>query len=102
MIGNRNIFFFISPLRNHCCGHLLELPHQGDSNKYLQHTFPGVLNIIFLNIPNNRSHLELRICSTVILTSSVIILTVGIETADCKSNIKFSKFRESTTALPTS
>ena len=24
------------------CGHLLESPHRGDSDKYSQHMFPGV------------------------------------------------------------
>ena len=29
--------------RNICCGCLLELPHWGDSNKYPQHMFLGVI-----------------------------------------------------------
>ena len=77
MVGSEGFFVvvvvaLITP-RNIFCGYLLESPHRGDSNKYPQHTFPGVLNTIFLNI-SNPSHLDLRIRSIqiVAITSSVV------------------------------
>ena len=80
--------FLISP-RNICCGYLLESPHRGDSNKYPQHMLLEILNATFLNISNNSSHLELRICSiqTVVITSFVVISNVGLEMVDCTRKI---------------
>ena len=71
--------------RNICCGYLLELPWQGDSIKYPQHMFFGVLNTIFFNISNNPSYLELRICSiqTVVVMIFVVISNVHIKSIDC-------------------
>ena len=61
MINDQTLFFFLlfTP-RNMCCGYLLKWPQQGDSNKYPQHMFLGVLNTIFLNIFNYLPHLDLR------------------------------------------
>ena len=46
--------------RNRCCGYLLELPPRGDSDKYPQHMFLGILNTVFLNISDYLPYLELR------------------------------------------
>ena len=71
---------------------MLELPQQGDSNKYPQHMFLGVLNTVFLNISNYLPHLELwnRSIQTVVVTNFVIISNVGIKRFDCINNDDFS------------
>ena len=73
--------------RNICCGYLLESPQRGDSNKYPKHMFLGVLNTIFLNIPNYLPHLELRNRSIliVLITNFVVISNVSIKRVDCNS-----------------
>ena len=59
MINDKKLSFpFL--LQETCCGYLWEWPQWGNSNKYPQHMFLGVLNIIFLNISNYLPHLELR------------------------------------------
>ena len=77
------IFFSLFTLRNICRGYLLDSPRRGDSNKYPQHKFLGVLNTVFLNISNYLSHLELRNRSIQI----VVISNVGIKRFDCISRI---------------
>ena len=61
------------------------LPHRGDSNKYPQHMFLGVLNTVFFNISNYLSHLQLRNRSVqiVIVTNFLVISSVGIKRFDC-------------------
>ena len=72
---------FIQKKKNICCGYLLESPPRGDSNKYPQHMFLGVLNTVFLNISNYLPHLELRNRSiqTDVITNFVVISNVGIK-----------------------
>ena len=50
----------------------------------LQHKFLGVLNTVFLNIPNCLPHLELRNLSIkiFIVTNFVVISSVGIKRFD--------------------
>ena len=86
MINDKKLFFF--PLftpRNICCGYLLESPQRGDSNKYPQHMFLGVLNTVFLNISNYLPHLELRNHSIqiVVVTNFVFISNINIKKFDC-------------------
>ena len=73
-------------LQEKCCGYLLESPHWGDSNKYHQHMFLGVLNTVFLNSSNYLAHLELRNLSIQIfvITNFVVISNVGIKKFDCE------------------
>ena len=54
---------------------------RGDSNKYPQQMFLGVLNTVFLNISNYLPHLELRNRSTqiVVVTNFVVISNIGIK-----------------------
>ena len=60
MINDKMLFFPLFTPTNVCCEYLLESPRQGDSNKYPQHMFLGVLNTVFLNISNCLPHFELR------------------------------------------
>ena len=78
-------FFPLFTPRYICCGYLLESPRCGDSNKYPQHMFLGVLNIVFLNISNYLPHVELRNRSIqiVVVTNFVVISNVGIKRFDC-------------------
>ena len=64
--------------RHICCGYLLESPRRGDSNKYPQHMFLGVLNTVCLNISNYLPHLKLRNRSIqiVVITNFVVISSV--------------------------
>ena len=59
MINDKNSFVFLIGTKKHMlwifvriasCGYLLESSQQGDSKKYSQHMFLGVLNTVFLNI----------------------------------------------------
>ena len=77
MVGNEEPFFLIYS-QNFCCGYLLELPWQGNFNKYPKQEFLGVLNIIFMNTSNYLAYLQLRVCSiqTVIVKCFVVILNV--------------------------
>ena len=88
MIDDKKVFFPWFTPRNIYCGCLLESPHWGDSNKYPQHMFLGVLNTIFLNIFNYLPHLELRNRSIqiVVIVNSVIESNVGIKRFDCILN----------------
>ena len=72
-------------LQETCYGYLLESPHWGDSNKYPQHMFLGLLNTIILNISNCLPQFELRNCSIliVVITNFVVISNVSIKRADC-------------------
>ena len=65
--------------------HMLWIFVRGDSNKYPQPIFLGVLYTVFLNISNYLPHLEQRIPSiqTVIITNFVVISNVGIKRFDC-------------------
>ena len=60
-------------------------PQLGNSEKYPQHMFLGVLNTVFLNISNYQPHLELRNCSIqiVVIMNFVVISNVGIKRFDC-------------------
>ena len=100
MINDKKAFFPLFTSRNICCGYLLESPHWGDSNKYPQHTFLGILNTVFLNISNYLSHLELRnrCIQIAVITNFVVISNVGIKRFDCNylSN-KFTVFSSTNT-----
>ena len=49
-------FFFFIYSKKHCYGYLLESPRQGNTNKYKQYMFLGVLNTVFWNISNYLPH----------------------------------------------
>ena len=74
MVRDEKGFFTLFKPRNIRCGYLLESPRRGDSNKYPQHMFLGVLNTMFFNISNNPFDLQLRIrlIQTVFITSFVV------------------------------
>ena len=57
---------------------LLESPRRGDSNKYPQHIFLGILNTLFLNISDYLPHLSNRSIQIVVITSFVVISNVDI------------------------
>ena len=70
--------------RNICSGYLLESPCRGDSNKYQQHLFLGVLNTIFLNISNYLPHLELRNRSIqIVIVMNFDVISNGVKRFDC-------------------
>ena len=81
-------FFSLFIPRNIRCGYLLKSPWRGNSNKYPQRMFLGVLNTIFLNISNYLPHLELRNPSIqiVVIKNFIIISDVGIKSFDCIFN----------------
>ena len=85
MLNGKKLFFPMFTPRNLCCGYLLESPRRGDSNKYPQHMFLGVLNTVFLSISNYLPHLELRNRSIqiVVVTNFVVISNVDIKRFDC-------------------
>ena len=64
---------------------MLWIFRRGDSHKYPQHMFLGVLSAIFLNFSNNPFRLQLRIRSIQIdvITSFVVISNVVIKRVDC-------------------
>ena len=88
MINDKKLFLPLFTPRNICCGYLLESPRQGDSNKYPQHMFLGVLNTLFLNISNYLPYLELRNHSIqiVVITNFDVIFKAGIKGFDCTSS----------------
>ena len=61
----------------------------GSSNKYPQHMFLGLINIVFFNISNYLSNLEVRNPS-IHITNFVVISNVGIKRFNCmnKMNLK--------------
>ena len=86
MINDKKLFFPIFTPRNICCGYLLESPQRGDSKKYPQHMFLGVLNTVFLKqITNYLPYLKLRNHSIqiVVITNFVVLPNVGIKRFDC-------------------
>ena len=87
MINDKKLFLPLFTPRNICCGYFLESPRRGNSNKYPQHRFFGLLNIIFLNITYHLPHLELRNCSIqiVVITNFAIVSNVSIKRFDCTS-----------------
>ena len=75
--------FYLS--QNIWCGYLLELPWQGNSNKYPQHMFLGALTTTFLNIPYFLFNLEVVICCLQIVTVTSFVYTAKahIRRDDC-------------------
>ena len=63
----------------------VRIASRGDSNKYPQHMFRGVLNTILLNISYYLPHLELRNRSIqiIVVMNFVVISNVGIKRFDC-------------------
>ena len=96
---NPNMYQYDKPFfpsfapRSICCRYLLESPHRGNSNKYPQHMYLGVLNTVFLDISNYLPHLELRNRSIqiVVIKNFVVISNVGIKRFDC-TNIRYHYF----------
>ena len=84
----KSFFFPLFTPRNICCGYLLESSRRGDSKKYPQHMFLGVLNIEFLNISNYLPQPELRNRSIqiVVVMNFVVISNVGKMRFDCNTN----------------
>ena len=63
---------------------MLESPRRGDSNKFSQHIFLGLLNTIFLNASINPFHpLRIRFIQLVAITSFIVISNAGIKRVDC-------------------
>ena len=64
-----------------------KLPQQGNSNRYPQHMFLGVLNTVFFHTSNFLPHLEImnRSIQIVIITNFVIISNVGIKRFECNN-----------------
>ena len=85
MINDKKLFFSLFTPRNICCGYLLKSPQRGNSDKYPQHMFLGVLNTIFLSISNYLPHFDLRNHSIqiIVITSFVVISNVGIKRVGC-------------------
>ena len=101
MISGRIPFLLLFTLRNICCGYFLESPGLGNSNKYPQQIFLGVvkailtnihnimflgvLNTVSLNISNYLSHLKIRNHSIqiVVITNFVVISNASIKRFDC-------------------
>ena len=94
MKNNKRLFYHLFTPRNICCGYLLESPRRGDSNKYPQHMFLGVLNTVFLNNSNYLPHLDLRNRSIqiVVVTNFVVILNVGVKMFDCTIFLNISNY----------
>ena len=96
-------FFPLFTPRNISCAYLLESPRRGDSNKYPQHMFLGVLNTAFLNISNYLPHLEVRNRSIqiVVVTNFFVISNVVIKGFACNtsSDITSNTTRSSSSRL---
>ena len=96
----KSLFLSLFTPRNICCVYLLESPRRGDSNKYTQHMFFGVLNTVFLNISNYLPHLEVRSRSIqiVVITNFVVLSNVDVKRLDCtqESSKLMNKTKEET------
>ena len=64
----------------------MESHRRGDSNKYPQHMFLGILNTVVLNISNYLPQLIISSIQIVVLTSFVVLSNVGIKRLDCKTS----------------